>query len=299
MKTSGWFKQSERHSKARKYGRAGGVYASERIKKILKKHPEYKSLSYKHIKGKGIYLKYGRAEEEDMKPKKTAFKETAKKVGKWIGKEAKTGYEKTKEFVKKETPKVKAFLKKETEAVKEKVKKEYEEYKKKRREAVGRAVAQATQQKIMDEQTEEEREALIDKIESAQMMEEIRPEPSMSQMFNQLKPEEAQKVAEQTAKALTKAEHKNVEDLADVDVKELSDEELKMITIRLGTGFFGQGNRFENEIKRRIREREKVETDLKIELEKVQLESQKRFGAIKKDLEKQEQGGYIWDTIFK
>lgn len=322
-RTGGWFKQPERHRRASKYGRAGGQYASQRVTTILAKHPEYKNLSFQQLKGKGIFLKYQSDADRDgvknikdckpLNPKEQDLKETAKKVGTWVGKEAKKGYEKTKEFVKKETPKVKAFVKKEAQAIREKVKKEYEDYKKKRREAVGRAVAQATQQNLIDEQTEEQKTELIDKLsemkegqESTEISSGIEremtpvtyPEFDVSHIFSSLKPEEAQRIAEQTTRALTKAEHKNVEELADVDVKELSDEELKMITIRLGTGFFGQGSRFEAEIKRRIRERERVETDLKIELEKAQLESKKRLEQIEKDLHKEEKGGYIWDDIF-
>jgi hypothetical protein len=312
---SGWFKQRVRHSNARKHGHAGGIYASERIRTILKKHPEYKNLNIKQLRGKGIFLKYGNPKtqeeeiklepirgtqlmremtKEEKKPFKQKAKETAKKIGKWVGKEAKIGYEKTKEFVKKETPKVEAF-----------VKKEYEEYGKKRREAVAKAVAQATHQKIMDEQTEEEKEELIDKLsEESQTFREVEqeevpshPELDVSQIFNQLKPEEAMKTAEQTTKALTKVTHKKIDDLASVDVKELSDEELKTIAIRLGTGFFGQGNKFESEIKRRIRERERVETDLKVELEKAQIESKKRLEQLREGLTKQG-GGYIWDNLF-
>jgi hypothetical protein len=319
----GWFKQPERHSRARKYGQAGGQYASQRVTTILAKHPEYKNLSFKQLKGKGIFLKYqsdadrdGVKNIKDCKPLNSHeqdLKETTKKVGAWVEKEAKIGYEKTKEFVKKETPKIKAFVKKEAEAIKEKVKKEYDEYKRKRREAVGRAVAQATQQNLIDEQTEEQKSELIDKLSEmkegqesteissgleSQMTPISYPEFNVSHIFNQLKPEEAQRIAERTTKALTKAEHRNVEELADVDVKELSDDELKMITVRLGTGFFGQGNRFESEIKRRIRERERVETDLKIELEKAQLESKKRLEQIEKDLNKEAKGGYVWDDIF-
>jgi hypothetical protein len=323
---SGWHKQPLRHSRARRFGKAGGIYASERIRTILKKHPEYKNLNIKQLRGKGIFLKYGNPikqdeeiklkpmrgtqlmremTKEEKKPIKQKAKETAKKIGKWVGKEAKIGYEKTKEFVKKETPKVEAFVKKEATAVKEKVKKEYEEYGKKRREAVAKAVAQATQQKIVDEQTEEEKEELIDKLsEETQAFREMEqeeapshPELDVSQIFSQLKPEEAMRIAEQTTKALTKVEHKKIDDLASVDVKELSDEELKMITVRLGTGFFGQGNKFESEIKRRIRERERVETDLKIELEKAQIESKKRLEQLREGLTKQG-GGYIWDNLF-
>jgi len=333
--TGGWFNQSLRHSKARKYGKAGGTY-STRVETILKNHPEYKNLNFKELKGKGIFLKYQADYDKDgvknvkdckpLNPKEQDLKETATKVGAfigkeakavggWVGKEAKIGFEKTKGFVKKEAPVVKEWVKKEAEAVKKKVNEEYSEYKKKRREAVGRAVEQATQKGIIDEQTEEQKSLLVDKIsemkegqESTEMSHEIDnsttptsyPDLDVSHIFSVLqKPEEAQRIAEKTSKALTKAQHKNVEELSDVDIKELSDDELKTITIRLGTGFFGQGKKFENEIKRRIREREKVETDLKIELEKAQLESNKRLEKLREEAKKKEAGGgqSFWEYI--
>jgi hypothetical protein len=333
--TGGWFKQSLRHSKARKYGKAGGTYAT-RVITILKKHPEYKNLSFKELKGKGIFLKYQADYDEDgvknikdckpLNPKEQDLKETATKVGAfigkeakavggWVGKEAKIGYAKTKLFVEKEKPKVEAWVKKEATAVKGKIKEEYETYKQKRKEAVAKAVAQATQRGLIDEQTAEQQEELVDKLseikqeqESTEMSHEIDnstipktyPDLDVSHIFLTLqKPEIAQKTAEQTSKAFTKAQHRNVEELANVDVKELSDEELKTITIRLGTGFWGQGNKFENEIKRRIREREKVETDLKIELEKAQLESNKRLETLRAEYKEKETGGgqSFWEYI--
>jgi hypothetical protein len=299
----GWHFQSVRHSNARKTGRAGGVYASERIKTILRKHPEYKNLSFKELKGKGIFLKYqsdsdkdGVKNIKDCKPlnqKEQDLKETATKVGGWVKKEAKA---------------VGSWAKKESEAIKTKVKEEYVKHQEKRRDAIRRAVEQATQQKVLDEQSEEEKEAMISRLENQPNMVSEMNEAGMPTNYSDmninklfttsLSPEEAQRTAERTTRALTKAEHKKIDDLADVDVKELSDEELKTITIRLGTGFFGQGRRFEEEIKRRIRERERVETDLRIELEKAQLESKKRLDTLREDLNKTEKGGYIWDDLF-
>jgi len=333
--TGGWFKQPLRHSKARKFGKAGGEY-STRVKTILKKHPEYQNLSFKELKGKGIFLKYQADYDKDgvknvkdckpLNPKEQDLKETATKVGAfigketkavggWVGKEAKIGFEKTKGFVKKEAPVVKEWVKKEAEAVKQKVKQEYEDYQKKRKEAIGRAVQQATQQGVMDEVTAEQQTELIDKIAetqegmgSVEMSHEIEaktipttyPDLNVSHIFTAIqKPEEAQKIAEKTSKAFTKAQHKNIQELAEVDVKELSDDELKTISVRLGTGFWGSGNKFENEIKRRIREREKIETDLKLELEKSQHESQTRLEKMREEFKKKEAGGGMsfWEYI--
>jgi hypothetical protein len=93
---SGWHLQRVRHSRARRLGHAGGTYTSERIRKILKKHPEYKNLNFKQLRGKGIFLKYQSDSDRDkvknikdcqpLNPKKQDIKETAKKIGAWTPK---------------------------------------------------------------------------------------------------------------------------------------------------------------------------------------------------------------------
>jgi hypothetical protein len=57
-KGSGWHRQSVRYSNARKYGKAGGTYKSELIKKLVHKHPEYKNLTFKQLKKRGVFLSY-------------------------------------------------------------------------------------------------------------------------------------------------------------------------------------------------------------------------------------------------
>lgn len=63
-KGAGWFKQSVRHSNARKYGKAGGQY-KERIGSFIKKNPNYKNLTFKQLKNKGLFLKYNRDADGD------------------------------------------------------------------------------------------------------------------------------------------------------------------------------------------------------------------------------------------
>ena len=310
-KTGGWFNQTTRHSKARKFGKAGGQYLS-RVDTILKKHPEYKNLSFKELKGKGIFLKYqsdtdkdGVKNIKDCKPlnqKEQDLKETTKKVGDWVKKEAKA----VGEWTKKEVPKIKEFISKEAKIIKTKAEEELKKYQERRREAVRKAVAEATKQNAMVVTTPEEQEKLVDDVIETPEMQETGEATNyqnlnISHIFTkpELSIDEAQRIAKKTTEAMTKAEHQKIDDLADVDIKELSDSQLKTIAIRLGTGFFGQGSRFEEEIKRRIRERERIETDLRIELQKSQAESTKRMNEYKKEISQIEKGGYIWDDIFK
>jgi hypothetical protein len=327
-KSGGWFKQSTRHSRARKLGHAGGVYSSERINKIMKKHPEYKNLNYKQLKNKGVFLKYqsdadkdGVVNIHDCKPlnskkqddnvklerikgtelykeaePKPSFKEKAKTFAKKEAKAIKT-------FAEKEAPKIKAFAKKElheaeelAKRTKEKIAMRYKEYETKKHEAISRAIDRATQGRL----TQQEKQEKMIEIQATQPTPEMSMEADdyegeipVNQIFTSLKPEEAQRVAERTAEAITRVEHGKIDDLTKVDTGELSDDELKTIAIRLGTGFFGTGNKYENELKTRIRRREKIETNLKIELMKAQTEAQKR---IKEEIyaEKgEEKGGYI------
>ena len=63
--SQGWHFQSDRHSKARKTGSAGGEYSSARIKALVSKHPEYKDLSFKQLKNKGVFLKYQKDSDGD------------------------------------------------------------------------------------------------------------------------------------------------------------------------------------------------------------------------------------------
>jgi len=314
-KTGGWFNQTIRHSKARKYGKAGGQYlteqASKRVDTILKKHPEYKNLSFKQLKGKGIFLKYqsdsdkdGVSNIHDCKPlnqKEQDLKETSQKVGRWVKKEGKA----VGEWAKKEAPIIKEWVSKEAKILKTKAQEELKKYQDRRREAVRKAVAEATRQNAMATSTPEEQEKIVDDVIEIPEMQDTGEDTNyqnlnISHIFTkpELSIDEATRIAKKTTEAMTKAEHQKIDDLADVDVKELSDSQLKTIAIRLGTGFFGQGGKYEDEIKRRIRERERIETDLRLELQKAQAESNKRINEYQKEISKVEKGGYIWDDLF-
>jgi hypothetical protein len=63
--SQGWHFQSERHSRARRTGVAGGEYSSARIQKIVSKHPEYKNLTFKQLQKKGVFLKYQSDADKD------------------------------------------------------------------------------------------------------------------------------------------------------------------------------------------------------------------------------------------
>jgi hypothetical protein len=62
---SGWHYESLRHSNARRFGKAS---PSNRIKTLIKTHPEYKDLTFKQLEHKGVYLKYQGDSDKDGTP---------------------------------------------------------------------------------------------------------------------------------------------------------------------------------------------------------------------------------------
>jgi len=310
-KGKGWFNQPIRHSRARKYGKAGGIYksnkAAKRLQTILKNNPQYYNLNLQQLKNKGIFLRYNTDTDKDgviniedcqpLNPKmqdlKEAIKEGEEKATKLIA----IGFKKAKELGRE-------GIKKAKEIAKETIKKieEAQERRKQRQEkAIKKAVLQATKSRLIPEVTEKEVEEEIKK----QMIKEEQTEEfsfkPVEEIFKRpefvMTPEKAQELAERTQEALRKAKRKRIDDLKEIDMSELTDDELKEIAIRLGTGFFGKGNKFENELKRRIKERKKINTDLQIETMRAEREAQER---INKELERGvKEGGYIWDDWFK
>lgn len=302
-KSGGWFKQSTRHSNARKLGRAGGSYASDRIRTILKKHPEYEKLTFKQLKKKGVFLRYQSDSDKDRvinikdcrplnkkaqdngEERKLEF-EQIKGTGLLREKEPSKTKMKIKEFLSKTEKQAEKAAKKglkfigeEAKELKKKAEESIEEHNRKKREAISKAVAEATKERLMDKTSLEERKEILDELEEAN---QVKGE-DVSHIFTGTSPEESAKIAEKTSKLMTRASHKAIDDLSSVDVKELSDDELKTIAVRLGTGFFSSGSRFENELKRRIRERERIATDLQVEVEKSRMEHEKRLKKIKED----------------
>lgn len=301
----GWHKDSARHSRARKYGKAGGKYANERIQKILQKNPEYKNLTYKQLRNKGIFLRYqsdsdkdGVKNVKDCKPlnkEEQDLKEDIKKIEEGTISLIKKGVKKAEKLGEKGLEKAKEL----TRQAKTKIAEIQAEKKRKQEETIVRAITKARNEKLIPEATEEEIRAKVEAEvhkETAKRETEFVP---VEQIFlkPEIEPEEAQKIAERTAEAIRKAKRTRIDDLSQIDLAELTDEELKEIAINLGTGFFGAGNRYEEELKRRIREKEKIETDLKIETMKAEKTAQERIKQITK--EGVSKGGYIWDDWFK
>jgi len=304
-KSGGWFKQSLRHSRARKIGRAGGSYASDRIRTLLKKHPEYKKLTFKQLKKRGVFLKYNSDSDKDgvinikdCRPlnkkaqdngeEKTLEFEQIKGTGLLREKEPKKKI-KIKEFLSKTEKQAEEaakkglkFISEEAKELKKKAEESIEEYNRKKREAVSKAVDEATKGRLMEQKNLDERQEILEDIQEAQEVEKS----DVSHIFTGTNPEESAKIAEKTSKLMTRASHKAIDDLSSVDVKELSDNELKTIAVRLGTGFFNSGTRFENELKRRIRERERIATNLQIEVEKSRMEHEKRLTKLREDAKK-------------
>lgn len=310
-KGMGWHKQSLRHSRARKYGKAGGKYKTEeiskRIKTMLKKNPKLKNLTFKELQNKGIFLRYQSDTDKDgtknikdcqpLNPKMQDLKEKIKKAEKKGITLIKKGFKKAEELGKEGITKAKEL----TTKAKQKIAEIQEEKKERQEKAIAQAIIQAKERKIIPEINEKE---IREKIEAEIYKETADKETEFyptEQIFQEpqfkMTPEKAQKIAERTTEAIRKAKRKRINDLSNIDLSELTDNELKEISIKLGTGTFRTGNKYENELKRRIRETNKIETDLKIETMKAEKIAQER---INKELQTGvKAGGYIWDDWFK
>lgn len=315
---SGWHKQKVRHSRAKKFGKAGGKYKAEkmskRIKTMLKENPKLKNMTFKQLKNKGIFLRYRADSDKDgtinikdcqpLNKKEQDLKEKIKKAEEKGVTLIKKGFKKAKELGKAGLKKAKEL----TIKAREEIARIQAEKRARQEEAVKTAVLQATATRLIPAVSKAEVEAQVKaeiKEEQAEIIEaerekefEFRPiEKIFQEPQFRFTPETAQKLAERTQEALREAKRKRIDDLRVIDLSELNDNELKEISIKLGTGFFGAGNKFENELKRRIRETEKIDADLTIETMRAEKTAKER---INKEIEAGvKAGGYIWDDWFK
>ncbi len=238
---------------------------SPRLQTILKKHPEYKNLSFDELKKKGVFLRYqsdsdgdGVVNIHDCRP----IDSTKQDLPDWI---TKTGRS------------IKKFAKKEIKGIKKSIEE------KKKKQAIERA-------KLIEH-------PLIKKLEKQQArVEELKREYQTEDDEDLKKKldEELDKEQEQLRQIQEKITHINLEDL--------SDAELKTLAIRykepegLFSSFFGSSNPYKDELLRRQRKKAELERELKrIETEnQIELEKLKKELAEKKKAELEDEGGWLF-----
>lgn len=251
----GWHFQTERHSKAAKTGHAGGLYESARISAIVKKHPEYKNLTFKELRNKGVFLRYqsdadkdGTKNINDCRPLNKKAQDDGKMAG-WndIGHEEKP--------LRLERIKGTNLLKeKEPSNFKEKVK-AAGEYAKKEAKIAGEYAAKEI--KIGAKKTGE-----FIKKETEQLDEEIKLAREKAQIKREANKEQLEEFRLQEVNSRLKEQ---VGDEKEIDVKALSEEELKQLAVITPRNLFGGDNRYESELKRRIDAEARLKTDLILE----------------------------------
>lgn len=105
--------------------------------------------------------------------------------------------------------------------------------------------------------------------------------------------EEAQKRSrEKKLGELNSALKNKVKNEEDIDIRTLSDGELHKLAVLEGEGFFGD-NKYESELKRRIKTEYRLRTDLAIEKEKDQINESKRLKDEDYKLKHPEEGGFF------
>lgn len=264
----GWHFQTERHSKAAKTGHAGGVYESARISAIVKKHPEYKNLTFKELRNKGVFLRYksdadkdGTTNIHDCRPLNKKAQDDGKENG-WndIGHEEKPiRLEKIRgtELYEEKEPK-KSFKEKAKIAG---------EYAKKEAKIAGEYAAKEI--KIGAKKTGEfivkETEKLNEELKAARERAQIKREANREQL------------EEFRLQEVNSALKEQVGDEKEIDVKALSEEELKQLAVITPRNLFGGDNRYESELKRRIEAEARLKTDLILERTKATSKAEERI----------------------
>jgi len=268
----GWHFQSERHSRARKTGRAGGVYESARISAIINKHPEYKNLTFKQLKNKGVFLRYqadadkdGTKNIHDCRPLNKK-KQDDNRVAGWhdIGHEEKS---------------VEVEPIAGTRLYAEKTSK-----KSKFKEGLSKAGRYAKKELVIGA---EKTKAFVVK-ETEKLAEEIKKAREKAQIEHE---EKKERLREFRLQELSGTLGTEVSDEKDIDVKALSEEQLKQLAVITPQGFFGD-NRYEKELKRRIEAEANLKADLIIEKMKASSKAEER---IRKEKESDKPTKYFWE----
>jgi hypothetical protein len=241
----GWHKQSGRHSDAKKTGHAGGVYASERIRKIVREHPEYKDLTFQQLKKKGVFLKYqkdsdgdGIANVHDCRPLNSKKQDDGEKM-------TEEGYQ--------------DYLNNEAE----------EEEQEREDNLASGAVTDIKRAEAKEEKKKSHK--IRDFIHKEG--EELKEYGARKKMEREIKEayEDKKKVRE-----LNTALKEKISAESEIDLKALSEDELKKLAVVEGESVWGD-NRYESEIKRRMRAEADLQTDIILERQKLREREKERL----------------------
>jgi hypothetical protein len=269
--SKGWHFQTDRHSRAKLTGHAGGNYASERIKKILRKHPEYKNLTFKQLNKKGVFLKYqsdsdkdGVANIKDCRP---------------LNKKAQDNGEyniTNKRFRNKKTGKIETQI-----PILEM--NDYEEIPE--QETTIETTEPMTEQKksnilALDRDKRWRRNA-SNAIKKAEEKLE-----NTYESFKEKREETKAKKLDRDLERIREITHQDVDELEDLDLKMLNEAELRKLAEIEPESFFSESNRYEDELKRRIDARERIIVDLTEE----KMEAQKKGKERLKEYEEKQNG---------
>ena len=234
---TGWYNQKVRHSNAKRFGKAGGVYTSERIKKLLNK-PKYKNMTFKQLKNKGVYLSYqGDADKDGVKNIKDCRPLNKKAQDNGLPKSIYANIP--------DVPEEKPTTEKEE---KERIQTQ------ERLQKIGKSISKFGRKIKEKEEQFCKKRAIAEKKRKEKQVSRIEKELETSEYLNK----------------------RDRERIADLDLRELNDEELKILAIREGTGFFSN-NKYATEIERRIREEAKLETDKTIIINEERLRAKTRI----------------------
>jgi hypothetical protein len=273
--SSGWHFQSDRHSKARRTGHAGGTYESERIRAIVEKHPEYKNLTFKQLKNKGVFLKYqadadkdGTPNIRDCRPLNKKAQDDGKSAG-WYD----IGHEEPKKL---EFERIEG-----TNLLKEK-----EPSKKSKLVEDAKKAGRFVEKEIIlgAKKTGE----FIEK-ETKKLDEELKRRREKAQIEKEAKKEQLEEFRLQEVNSVLKEE---VSDEKEIDIKTLSEEELKQLAVITPRGLFGGDTKYEHELKRRIDEEARLKGDLIIEKANASKKVEERIDEAKGEKQKFK---YIWE----
>lgn len=319
----GWHGQSIRHSNARLKGKAGGTYAQAKIARVMTEYkkgllytPTGKKVKNKKQAvaialseagltrkktGKGyLYTlkKYGDSttpQGSSEEPyiftsnptaikQKSRLKQFAEKAGQFIKKEEKAVVSLAKEkiseigynnYIKSELEKGNLYVK------------DGKPYNKDGTPATILAQNQKTINKILNKweaQGNKPKETLLQKAKEEAVILAQKAKLEAKKALEEIKNARSRQV-DKIANELESIESVDEDTrlrLATMDVKQLTAEELKQLAIVEGESFFG-GNKYENELKRRINEEARIETDLTIERAKAKEESRQRLIKPKED----------------
>ena len=244
----GWKGESKRHSLARR-GIKTGQKLSPRIKAMLKKNPKLKNKTFKQLQKKGVFLKYqgdvdsdGVKNIKDCRPLNPKMHKDERVTEIKFDPSVEKDVSKSKIFL----GKTKAFISKEAKLGRELASKKLRELKE-RKKAKKIKTLEEIEHPIINKLNKQTKRVDTIKTQIAETDDEKKEE----KLFNELDVEQTQ---------LREIEEK----VTELNLENVSDSKLKTLAIRhTDDSFFSLGdNKFSKELKRRIKTKKKLESEL-------------------------------------